>query len=215
MPDNDPKPRWRRRKDARPAEITEAALACFAARGFAATRLEDIAQRAGITRGTLYLYFPNKEELFKAVVRQAIGPALARAGGLIAASPDASSAELLRQVIATIPRTVMQGLGSAIPKLVITEAANFPDLARFYVDEVVHPAQRLIGDLVRRGIARGEFREIDADQAVYCVIAPVLLAAMWRHSLQPFDPEGLDFDRMMRTHLELLLHGVMRAEGGR
>jgi AcrR family transcriptional regulator len=205
-------PRWRRRKDARPAEIIEAALACFAARGFAATRLDDIARRAGITRGTLYLYFPNKEELFKAVVRQAIGPVLARTATMIASS-QAPSAEILRQVIRAIPDGVIQGAGSAIPKLVITEAANFPDLARFYLDEVVHPAKKQIGDLIRRGIARGEFREIDADQAVYCVIAPVLLAALWRHSLQPFDAEGLDYEALMRSHAELLLHGLARTGG--
>lgn len=202
-------PRWRRRKDARPAEITEAALACFAERGFAATRLDDIAKRAGITRGTLYLYFPNKEELFKAVVRQAIGPVLARTASMIAAS-DAPSAELLVQVIRAIPEAVMQGAGSAIPKLVITEAANFPDLARFYLDEVVHPAKKLIGDLVRRGIARGEFREINSDQAVYCMVAPMLLAALWRHSLHPFDKGGLDYRKLMRTHAEILMHGLIR-----
>ncbi len=207
-----PRPRWRRRKDARPAEITAAALACFAARGFAATRLDDIARQAGVTRGTLYLYFPNKEELFKAVVRQAIGPVLARAQELIAAS-DAPSAELLRQVVRAIPDAVMEGPGSAIPKLVITEAANFPDLARFYLDEVVHPAKQLIAALVRRGIASGEFREIEADQAVYCVIAPVLLAALWRHSLEPFDESGLDYQALMRTHTDLLLHGIVRPGG--
>ncbi len=207
-----PRPRWRRRKEDRPAEITAAALACFAERGFAATRLDDIARRAGVTRGTLYLYFPNKEELFKAVVRQAIGPALKRAEGLLAGS-EAPSAELLLQVLRAIPDAVMKGPGSAIPKLVITEAANFPDLARFYLDEVVHPAKGLIGSLVRRGIARGEFREIDSDQAVYCVIAPVLLAALWRHSLQPFDEGGLEYERLMRTHTDLLLHGLARAGG--
>lgn len=208
----EPTPRWRRRKDARPAEITAAALACFAAHGFAATRLDDIARRAGVTRGTLYLYFPNKEELFKAVVRQAIGPVLARAASMVTGS-DAPSTELLREIVRAIPQAVMEGPGSAIPKLVITEAANFPDLARFYLDEVVHPAKALVGGLIRRGIARGEFREVDPDQAVYCVIAPVLLAALWRHSLQPFDAEGLDHQVLMRTHVELLLHGLVRAGG--
>jgi AcrR family transcriptional regulator len=206
-------PKWRRRKDARPSEIIAAALDCFAERGFAATRLDDIAERAGVTRGTLYLYFDSKEELFKAVVRQSIGPVLSRVEGVVS-SAVSPTPDLLRQAILSIPEAVLSSQVSALPKLVIAEATNFPEIARFYLDEVVNPAKRLIAGLLRRGIARGEFREVDVDHTVLCVIAPILLSALWRHSLEPYDSETLDGGAVARTHVDLLLHGLT-PDGGR
>ncbi len=138
-----PTPR-RRRKEARPEEILSAALESFAARGFAATRIEDVAARAGISKGTLYLYFDGKEELFKAVVRQALLPNLARIEAL-AATFEGPSALLLERLLATIAGVINSRVG-AIPKLVIAEAGNFPDLARFYLAEVVQRGLGLIGD---------------------------------------------------------------------
>jgi AcrR family transcriptional regulator len=198
--------RWRRRKEARPDEILAAALESFAARGFAATRLEDVAARAGISKGTLYLYFKNKEELFEAVVRAKLLPNLARIEAL-AASFDGRSAPLLERLLLTIAGVVGSELG-AIPKLVIAEAGNFPDLARFYLDEVVRRGLRLIGAILRRGIARGEFRAVDVDHAVFCVIAPMLMAALWKNSLEPYDRAPLETEALVRTHLDLLLRGL-------
>jgi AcrR family transcriptional regulator len=198
--------RWRRRKEARPDEILAAALDSFAARGFAATRLEDVAARAGISKGTLYLYFKSKEELFEAVVRATLLPNLARIEAL-AASFEGRSATLLERLLLTIAAVVGSQVG-AIPKLVIAEAGNFPDLARFYLDEVVRRGLRLIGAILRRGIERGEFRAIDVDHAVFCVIAPMLLAALWKNSLEPHDHAPLDPEALVRTHLDLLLRGL-------
>ena len=200
-------PKWRRRKEARPSEITAAALACFAERGFAATRLDDIAARAGITRGTLYLYFDSKEELFKAVVRTSIGPVLARVKTLIEGSP-LPTPELVRQVLQAIPEAVLNSPVSALPKLVLAEATNFPEIATFYLDEVVHPAKAMFAGLIERGIARGEFRAVDVEHTVLCAIAPVLLSAVWRHSLERYDTAALDPAALMRTHVDLLLHGL-------
>jgi AcrR family transcriptional regulator len=199
--------RWRRRKEARPEEILSAALESFAERGFAATRIEDVAARAGISKGTLYLYFDGKEELFKAVVRQALLPNLARIEAL-AASYEGPSASLLERLLATVAGVVESRVG-AIPKLVIAEAGNFPDLARFYLDEVVHRGLGLIATILRRGIARGEFRAIDVDHAVFCVIAPLLIAALWKNSLEPHDQAGpLGVQALVRAHLDLLLRGL-------
>jgi AcrR family transcriptional regulator len=199
--------RWRRRKEARPEEILSAALESFAERGFAATRIEDVAARAGISKGTLYLYFNGKEELFKAVVRQALLPNLARIEAL-AASFEGPSASLLERLLATVAGVVESRVG-AIPKLVIAEAGNFPDLARFYLDEVVHRGLGLIATILRRGIARGEFRAIDVEHAVFCVIAPLLIAALWKNSLEPHDQAGpLDVQALVRAHLDLLLRGL-------
>lgn len=199
--------RRRRRKEARPEEILSAALESFAARGFAATRIEDVAARAGISKGTLYLYFDGKEELFKAVVRQALLPNLARIESL-AETFDGPSSVLLERLLLTVAGVVGSRVG-AIPKLVIAEAGNFPDLARFYLAEVVHRGLGLIGRVLRRGIARGEFRAIDVEHAVFCVIAPMLIAALWKSSLEPHDETGpLDVQALVRAHLDLLLRGL-------
>jgi AcrR family transcriptional regulator len=198
--------RWRRRKEARPEEILAAALASFAERGFAATRLEDVAARAGISKGTLYLYFKGKEELFEAVVRATLVPNIARLEAL-AATFEGPSARLLERLLLTLAGVVGSQVG-AIPKLVIAEAGNFPDLARFYLDQVVRRGLRLIAAILRRGIERGEFRPVDVDHTVFCVIAPMLIAALWKNSLEPHDDRLLDTQALARAHLDLLLRGL-------
>jgi AcrR family transcriptional regulator len=204
--DRDRMLRWRRRKHARPSEILNAALACFTERGFAATRLEDVARRAGVTKGTLYLYFRNKEELFEAVVRQSLVPYIE---GLEAAVGDATEPAplLLKRLMAGWPEVIASPV-SAIPKLVITEAGNFPELARFYLNEVVHRSMAVIRQVVRTGIDRREFRGVDVDASVMCVIAPVIFAMLWRHSLGPYEPAGRDPQTLCDTHLQLLLNGL-------
>lgn len=201
-------PRWRRRKEARPGEIIAAALASFAERGFAATRLDDIAARAGVTRGTLYLYFPNKQELFKAVVRETIVPILASAETM-AAEAEGPTAALLTRLILFFPDAVFGGPASAIPKLVISEAANFPDVAKFYLEEVILRGRRLVRSIIRRGIARGEFRAVDEEHAFYCVMAPMLLAALWQHSFRRYDETAMDPHALARVHVDLLLNGLV------
>jgi AcrR family transcriptional regulator len=202
-----PATRWRRRKEARPAEILDAALACFAERGFAATRLDDVAKRAGITKGTLYLYFPNKEELFKAVVRQAIVASIARGEALVAESADPAPVlleRLVRQWSELIPTPA-----SAIPKLMLAEAGNFPELARFYLEEVVSRGRELIRGVIRKAIERREFRSADLETSAYCVMAPLVLAMQWRHSFAPHDSETLDAKALADTHVQLLLRGLV------
>jgi AcrR family transcriptional regulator len=198
--------RWRRRKEARPAEILEAALTCFRERGFAATRLEDVAARAGVTKGTIYLYFPSKEELFKAVVRGELLPNLER---LEAALGEPGPAAPLLGLLADIwVRDVLPSPVSVLPKLVLTEAGNFPELARFYLETVVHRGLGVIASVLRRGIVSGEFRTVDVDHVVFSVVGPLLLTALWKHSLGPHDDRPLDFQAVCRAHLDLVLHGL-------
>ncbi len=204
-------PRWRRRKEARPAEIIAAALDSFAERGFAGTRLDDIAARAGVTRGTLYLYFSSKEELFKAVVRQSIVPIIARGEEMVAHSRE-PAAELLSKLLLSIPAAVAGSPVSAIPKLVISEARNFPDLAQFYLEEVVRRGRRLLKSIVARGVERGEFRPVDTDYIFYCVMSPILLAMLWKHSFEPYDGKRLDPQALCRAHLDVLLRGLTNPE---
>lgn len=202
--------RWRRRKTARPGEILEAAVACFAERGFAATRLDDVAARAGVTKGTLYLYFSGKEELFKAVVRHWITANIARAETAVAGA-TATTPELLTQLVTNWLEIFTTTPAGAIPKLIIAEAGNFPELARFYYDEVVMRGTRLVGGLLRRGIERGEFDPaLDLDPVVFCIISPILMNALWRHSLAPYAPRVIDRERFARSLLALLLDGLRR-----
>jgi AcrR family transcriptional regulator len=201
-----PATQWRRRKAARPGEIATAALACFAERGFAATRLDEVARRAGVTKGTLYLYFPNKEELFKAVVRQAVLPNLVSGEELIAQSKEPAPV-VLAQLLTNWSK-VMSTPASAIPKIVLAEAGNFPDMARFYLDEVVHRGINLYTRLLHRGIERGEFRPMDVQNAVRCILAPLLLGMLWQHSFEKHEKRRLDVDALCRAHLDLLFHGI-------
>src|ERR1700722_1995912 len=128
--------RWRRRKEARPQEILDAALAGFAARGFAAARMEDIAARAGVTKGTLYLYFTSKDELFKSLVRESIGAVIA-ARQAEADLFQGSAAELLAGVLRFMGFFARTSDRAVLPKIMMSEAGNFPELVRFYRAEVV------------------------------------------------------------------------------
>lgn len=200
--------RWRRRKEARPAEILAAALDEFAERGYAAARLDRVAARAGVTKGTLYLYFPSKAELFKATVRGALVPNLVEAEGLVARFPG-TSAELLRKVVSFFVARVVETPLSAIPKLVLAEAGNFPEIARFYRAEVIERAFALLGAVLARGAATGEFRRLAGPHVARCIIAPILLTALWRHSLGRFEATAEDPAAMAAVHLDLLLNGLV------
>ena len=150
-------PRWTRRKEARPEEITAAALELFVERGFAATRLEDVAARAGVSKGTVYLYFANKEDLFKAVVREGLVSPIAEMKDFAAQYPGSSFALLRMLILGWWEKVGATGM-SGIPKLLLGESGNFPELVRFYLAEVVEPGHEVMMAIVKRGIARGEFR---------------------------------------------------------
>lgn len=200
--------RWRRRKDERPQEILHAALACFAERGFAACKLDDVAARAGVTKGTLYLYYPNKEELFKAVVRAELLPNLDRLEKKLA-EEKMSAGESLCWLVSFWTKTIVKSRLAPLPKLVISEVGNFPELAEFYSREVVARAFRLIGGILRRGVENGEFRsDLNIENTVYCVIAPVLFSMLYKHSLEPHSGRKLDTDSLFETHAEILLRGL-------
>jgi AcrR family transcriptional regulator len=202
-----PSTRWRRRKDARPGEIVAAGLACFAERGFAATRLEDVARRAGVTKGTLYLYFPNKEELFKAVVRQAVVANIVLGEALVARSSDPAPV-VLEQLIARL-QAAMVAPASAIPKIVIAEAGNFPDIARFYLKEVIQRGLGLFRRVLEAGIAQGEFRPMDVDSTAFCMVAPMMLGMLWRHSFAQHERRPLDTDALCRAHVQIVSRGLL------
>jgi AcrR family transcriptional regulator len=202
------KPRWQRRKDDRPSEIVAAALDVFVERGFAAARVDEVARRAGVTKGTLYLYFDSKAALFKAVVRENIVPALTRASARIdqhAGGTDELFTQLLRETWGVMGDARLSGL----PKLVLSEARNFPEVAQFWYEEVVRPGHELFGRVLRRGIERGEFRPVDVKLAVRLALAPLLHLLVWQHSLGYCLAEPFDADRYVATHIDTFLHGIV------
>lgn len=207
-------PARRRRKEARPAELTAVALDLFVDKGYAATRLEDVAARAGVSKGTLYLYFDSKEALFQAVVREGLLPALAE-GELLVANFDGSSTNLLREVIGGMWRLIGSQRIGGIPKLVFSEAHNFPEIARFYHDEVIRRGTALIRSVIERGVASGEFRSMEVNAAIHVVIAPVLMRMIWRHSLDCCSEAGVSDEVYFTEYFDTLLHGLCAAPAAR
>jgi TetR/AcrR family transcriptional regulator len=204
-----------RRKEARPGELLEAALDLFVEKGFAGTRAEEVAARAGVSKGTLFLYFPSKEELFKAVVRENISGRLAEWNREFEAF-QGSSEEMVRQCMELWWERLGAGRASGITKLVISEARNFPDIAAFYQREVIGPGQDLIRRMLQRGVDRGEFVVADIEYAIYSLIAPMIFLIMMKHSLGACAPQGypLDPERYLASQIDVLLHGVVRPPAG-
>lgn len=198
------KPRWQRRKDERPGEILNAALDVFAERGFAAAKLDEVAARAGVSKGTLYLYFESKEELFRSVVRGLLLPNVAMAERRIA-EHKGSAAELLRALVTMFGRTIAESKLGAIPKLVAAEAGNFPDLARFYYEEVIKRGMRAIGGLLQRGAAAGEFRPVPPEQFLPLLMGPLLLLVVWKHGFERAGIPPLPLEAVLKEHADSLL----------
>jgi len=204
------KPRWQRRKNARPEEIVAAALDVFVERGFAATKLEDVARRAGVTKGTIYLYFENKEALFKAVVRETIVPVIAK-GEAIAQAFTGSARDLFEKLVRDYWRLVGETNLAGVPKLMMAEAGNFPELGRFYYEEVAVRGHRLMASVLERGIKAGEFRRVDVAVASKLAMAPLMHAVIARRAFASCMPEGFDVGSYLNTHIDLYLHGIAKA----
>ena len=198
-------PARQRRKDDRRAGFVAAALAEFAAKGFAATRLEDVAQRAGAAKGTLYLYFDSKEALFEAVVREVIGPLLDRIDAASLAGP-ASSADLLRLFLRTLYHEVVATERRQIMRMLIADGARFPAMVAIYHREVISRGKRLLRSIVARGVERGEFRDAPYAAHPELLLGPAIMAAVWKMLFDAIEP--MDLETLMAAHLDLLLHGM-------
>ena len=198
-----------RRKGARPGELLDAALDLFVEKGFAATRSEEVAARAGVSKGTLFLYFPSKEELFKAVVRENLSGRFSEWNEEFDAF-EGSTADMVRHCMRVWWDRVGATRASGITKLMISEARNFPELAAFYHQEVIRPSNELIRRILQRGIDRGEFRPMDVDYTVFSIVAPMVFLIMMKHSLGACAPQdyALDPERYVQAQVEALLHGL-------
>jgi TetR/AcrR family transcriptional regulator len=206
-----------RRKEARPGELLDAALDLFVEKGFAATRAEEVAARAGVSKGTLFLYFPSKEELFKAVVRENISGRFQEFNQAFETF-DGSTPDMVRYCMKVWWDRIGASKASGITKLILSEARNFPDLAAFYYQEVVRPGQALIRRILQRGVDRGEFQIADMEYAAFSITAPMIFLVMMKHSLGACIPQDypLDPERYLASQVETLLNGlrVRPGEGG-
>ena len=198
-----------RRKEARPGELLDAALDLFVEKGFAATRVEEVAARAGVSKGTLFLYFPSKDELFKAVVRKNISGHFSEWNKEFEAFVG-DSLEMLTFCMNSWWDRLGATKASGLTKLMMSEASNFPDIAAFYQHEVVQPGQSLIRRVLQRGIDRGEFRAVDLDYAVYSVVSPMNFLMLSKHSIGVCVPgqAALDPKKYIATQLAIILYGL-------
>lgn len=199
--------RWQRRKDERPVEILDAALQLFTEKGFSATRMMDVAKVAGISKGTLYLYFESKEAIFREVVQQRITPQLDQVEKQ-ADQFEGRYADLLRQLINHWWMSVACTSLSAIPKIIVSESGNFPELAEYFTRSVVTRSRKLFARVISRGIEAGEFRAYEAEAVARLVIAPLVQATIWMHSLRPYD-DDTGTQNYIQLHTEFMLNSLL------
>lgn len=204
--------RWRRRKEERPAEILNAALRTFSVKGFAATKLVEVAKEAGVSKGTLYLYFESKEALFKAVVSEFVLPQIAKAEEH-AEQNNGSIKDLMLRLVEQWRTNVLETEIAGIPKMMIAEASNFPDLANFYLENVIHRTRHFVINLVELGIEQGEFRECDAQYTARAFLTPMVFSAIWQYSLAPFD-ESYDINKYLDQSMDIFMRGILKDNQG-
>ena len=195
-----------RRKDARPGELLDAALEIFVEKGFAATRVEDVARQAGVSKGTVFLYFPSKEELFKAVVRENIAGRLSE-WKVEFTHYQGSTQDMLRYVMHSWWERIGSTKASGIIRLVVSEAGNFPELAAFFREEVIYPSHDLIRRILQRGVERDEFQALDLEYGIYTVLAPMLFLAISKSSGIGIVIEPQQY---LATQIETILFGLMK-----
>lgn len=201
-------PKFRRRKEARPAEIVAAALQVFAEKGFAGARLDDIARRAGVSKGAIYLYFETKEDLFEAVVTQGVAPNVDAALTLLASHPGpfASLVEALAERVATMISTTPIG---GVVKMVIGEARNFPELARVWHDRLAGRAIGALTAAIAAAQARGEVKAGEPRVYALTLISPLLVGVIWRETFVPVGAEPFDLPELARQHVRTALRGML------
>ena len=201
-------PKFQRRAEERPREICAAALEVFAEKGFAAAKLDEIAKRAGVSKGTPYLYFEDKEQLFRAVVRDTIAPnvEMLRAALIQTGLPFA---ELVRLFVAKFVEVTGRVPVGAVAKMVISESRNFPELAKVWHDEVVSKGIGTVTALIEMAQARGEVRAGDARLHAFTLMGPMMMGIIYRETLEPIGGEPLDLAVLARQHADTVLAGLL------
>lgn len=197
-----PEPRFQRRKADRPAEITAAALAAFSEKGFAATKVEEVARRAGVSKGLLYLYFKTKEDLLKAVIRSFVQPRVAELTDIVT-QWDGTSADFLRGPFLSFIRSLPASPAKVIVRLMVSEGHKHPDVVAFYWNNVISEGLAALRQLLARGVARGEFRHNALDEFPHLIASPVIFSLLYKLLFERY--QTLDTDRMLEVHIDILL----------
>ncbi len=201
-------PRWQRRPDARPEEILDAAQTVFGECGFARTKLDDVARLAGVSKGTVYLYFDSKESLFREMVRAKVVAALAECEELVR-THQGSCRDLLIELITRLYRGLRNERMARITRLVQAELGSFPELAQFYFDEVILRARRIVADVLERGVATGEFRAASRGFAARGLPSLLVHTAQVQCFFHRLDPAALTDEQALQGMIDLYLHGVL------
>jgi AcrR family transcriptional regulator len=209
-----PRPRWKRRPAARPEEILDAAFAVFAEDGFARAKLDDVARRAGVSKGTLYLYFDSKETLFREMVRAKVVPCVVE-GEEFVRTFEGSPRDLLVAVIRRMWTTVRTPEVTRIGRLLQFELGSFPELGRFYFDEVIARTRRLIQGAIDRGVASGEFRRVPHHFATRAVSALLMHSAQQQCFFASLDPAPLTDEQVLNGVIDIVLNGVLARPAAR
>lgn len=202
-----PKPRRvsRANPEQRRRAILDAALEVFAESGFASARMQDVAARAGVAKGTLYLYFKDKAALFEGLIHEAIDPVLGSMEARLA-DFDGTTRDFLHLLFAHLSREAVHSPRRHIVRLMIGEGERFPDLAAFYHREVIARGVNLVRAINERALARGEITSDAGKRYPQLIFAPLLIAALWEGVFQRLDP--LDSEDMLKTHVDVVLRGL-------
>lgn len=203
--------KWQRRKEARPSDIVAAALQVFGEKGFAGARIEEIAHRAGVSKGTLYLYFETKADLFRAVVRDSVSPNIEAIQAMILGL-DLPFADLVRMLLPRFAEMVTTVPVGSVVKMVVGESRNFPELARVWHDDVIDKAIGVLSSVIARGQERGEIRPGDPRIHAFSIMGPMLIGVLWRETFTPVGAPAVDLPAIARQHAETLLGGLLVPE---
>lgn len=204
-------PKWRRRKEDRPGDIIAAALSVFAEKGFAGAKMEDIARRAGVSKGTLYLYFETKEDVFRAVVREVVVPNVETVQAMLSAT-DLPFATIVRTFLPRFAELVTTVPVGAVAKMVIGESRNFPELAKVWHDDVILKAVGVIAGLIERAQAKGEVRPGASRTHAFSILGPMMIGVLWRETFTPIGGADPDLPAIARQHAETILGGLLTEE---
>ena len=199
--------KWKRRKDHRPLEILLAALDLFVKNGFSATKINDIAAQANVSKGTVYLYYESKESLFKSMVYELMIPKISEVENYIE-QYQGKQVDLLHFVIQKWWQTAKEEGLVGIPKLILSEANNFPDVAQFYVKEVIHRIQAILVNILESGYLQGEFRKVDKVLTSRVILSSLVYFSMWDTTLKKYDHGALNVEELIQQQVDIIINGI-------
>lgn len=200
--------KFRRRSEARPHELLEAALDLFAEKGFASTRLADVGRRAGVSPGTVCVYFPTKEALFMAVIQRFLQPVIVDQQAIL--TEQGTARQRLQRLLEAKAASLQRPRLSALVKLIIAEIGSFPVVGRDFYDNVIEPSLQQVGQLIDEGIANGEFRQVDARLHAHLLIDPLPFAVIWKECYGHLDSHPTEPYVKMAAHIDLGLRAIDR-----